>query len=373
MTPSVTRGLKMDQGEALAMTVVEPNFPVSKPPVTAGRDTALDFTKGLLVLFMVLYHWLNYFIGSGGEHYNYKYLDYLRFLTPGFIFITGFLISHVLTERYGGANAGLPGRLAVRGLKLLAVFVGLNIVAALVLPGSLIRRSLAGGPVLGSLVSIFVSGDVAADGDTKSTAFNILIPFAYLLILSAGLIIVSGRIKYAFHFAVAVAAIAVAMARSQGIHSVNLELVMAGLLGVVVGYIKTEQLAAVRAYPYLVVGLYCVYLTVITFRSISPPLEITSVILTTSLFYILGASPGFPGIIRHHAILLGKYSLLGYISQIAILQMLRRIAWLSQHGVVVLISSLIFAVFLTVLSVVLVDWARGRSRAISRMYQVVFG
>src|SRR5258708_7836003 len=82
-----------------------------------ARDNALDFTKGSLVLFMVLYHWLNYFVGIGGRHY-----DYLRFLTPSFIFITGFMISHILLPRYGTGGSSLPKRLAVRGLKLLGVF-----------------------------------------------------------------------------------------------------------------------------------------------------------------------------------------------------------------------------------------------------------
>src|SRR5690348_5413104 len=97
------RDLKMHRsGEAIPMTVVAPSLPVSNPPVASVRDTALDFTKGLLVLFMVLYHWANYFLGFnfGPEG---KYYDYLRFLTPGFIFITGFMISYVLLQRYGGA------------------------------------------------------------------------------------------------------------------------------------------------------------------------------------------------------------------------------------------------------------------------------
>jgi uncharacterized membrane protein len=34
------------------------------------RDTAIDFTKGALVLFMVLYHWLNYVFGPHGKYYD---------------------------------------------------------------------------------------------------------------------------------------------------------------------------------------------------------------------------------------------------------------------------------------------------------------
>src|ERR1051325_736043 len=60
------------------------------------RDAAIDFTKGTLVLFMVLYHWLNYFVGPQGHYYNY-----LRFLTPSFIFISGFMISRIQLSRYG--------------------------------------------------------------------------------------------------------------------------------------------------------------------------------------------------------------------------------------------------------------------------------
>ena len=57
----------------------------------------------MLVLFMVLYHWLNYFVTPFGDMYKY-----LRFLTPSFIFITGFLISNVYLERYDIADRRVP-------------------------------------------------------------------------------------------------------------------------------------------------------------------------------------------------------------------------------------------------------------------------
>src|SRR5271166_4503527 len=59
------------------------------------RISALDFTKGALVLIMVLYHWVNYFIGL-----QWPYYRYLRFLTPSFIFVTGFMISNVYLSKY---------------------------------------------------------------------------------------------------------------------------------------------------------------------------------------------------------------------------------------------------------------------------------
>src|SRR5580704_5753793 len=65
----------------------------------AQRIPALDFTKGALVLIMVLYHWLNYFVGPQADIYRY-----LRFLTPSFIFITGFLVSGVYLSKYSVAD-----------------------------------------------------------------------------------------------------------------------------------------------------------------------------------------------------------------------------------------------------------------------------
>src|SRR3984957_12974562 len=87
-------------------------------PAKTQRITALDFTKGALVLIMVLYHWINYFIGP-----DWGYYRYLRFLTPSFIFVTGFMVSHIYLSKYKAADPRLPKRLITRGLKLLAIFL----------------------------------------------------------------------------------------------------------------------------------------------------------------------------------------------------------------------------------------------------------
>src|SRR5438309_10032842 len=93
----------------------------------SSRDAAMDFTKGMLVLFMVLYHWLNYFVGSQGHYYNY-----LRFLTPSFIFITGFMISRIHLTRYMDSGRNLSKRLTIRGIKLLALVFLLNALVSFV-------------------------------------------------------------------------------------------------------------------------------------------------------------------------------------------------------------------------------------------------
>ncbi len=349
------------------MAVLTPSVGVSAPARVTARDNALDFTKGLFVLFMVLYHWLNYFFGPEGYYYNY-----LRFLTPGFIFITGFMISHIHLRRYGTANSRLPGRLFIRGLKLLAVFVGLNVLLGLVLPSSLVRRSLLGGPVLGSLSMIFLSGNLVAEAGQKGVAFNILVPFAYLLILSAGLVALCARFKHVFYYACALSVVAVIVVNTLGLYSLNLELVMAGLFGAVFGYATKEQVLALTKHPLLISGLYCAFLAIVSIRDVTLPLQMVSVILTTSLFYMLGTMSGFPRIIHQLATQLGKYSLLAYISQIAVLQALRRILSSGQHRSAVLVGSLGLGVLLTILIVEVVHRARARSNRVNQMYEWIF-
>src|SRR5271168_93738 len=123
------------------------------------RISALDFTKGALVLIMVLYHWINYFIGPQWEYYQY-----IRFLTPSFIFITGFMISNVYLSKYAAADPRLSKRLFTRGLKLMAIFLVLNLARAFVVSalgtGVLTRNPLDPG----NIFTILVSGNLPVTG-----------------------------------------------------------------------------------------------------------------------------------------------------------------------------------------------------------------
>jgi peptidoglycan/LPS O-acetylase OafA/YrhL len=336
----------------------EQSIAALQPP----RDSGLDFTKGALVLFMVLYHWLNYFVSPQGQYYNY-----LRFLTPSFIFITGFMISQVHLQRYGASGSQLSKRLIVRGLKLLIVFFGLNVLVGVALEGLQFRYSLPS-----RLFSAVISGNVAVSAGQKSAAFSILVPIAYLLILSAPLMTLTRRFKHIFHLALAFFVMAIILLHYSGINSVYLDLLMIGLLGVVFGFARRDQISAVVDHPYVLISLYCVFLVIITFRDVTLPLQTLSVVLTTPLLYIAGSSKLLSGAIPRCMILLGRYSLLGYIVQIAFLRVLKGIAWLSTHGVGVLIASLLLGVLATVVTVELVDSATRRSRTAKKLYELVF-
>src|ERR1700728_1825387 len=124
-------------------SIRRPGVPPTGDSPKSPRIPALDFTKGALVLIMVLYHWINYFIGP-----DWGYYRYLRFLTPSFIFVTGFMISNVYLAKYDPSDPRLPKRLFTRGFKLLIIFIALNLARLLIVP-------LVGtGVVSGSLLDV---------------------------------------------------------------------------------------------------------------------------------------------------------------------------------------------------------------------------
>src|SRR6476661_2154446 len=151
------------------------------------RITALDFTRGALILFMLLYHWLNYFTEATSDVYKY-----LRFVNPSFIFITGFLISNVYPSKYDVGDPMLQKRLANRGVKLLALFIILNAIVSFTFSQSYNGRILFDLSSVTNLVSVFITGSVSMAGIGKLAAFQILVPISYLLLLSA-VILSAGR------------------------------------------------------------------------------------------------------------------------------------------------------------------------------------
>jgi peptidoglycan/LPS O-acetylase OafA/YrhL len=331
------------------------------------RIPALDFTKGMLVLFMVLYHWLNYFVSPQGDMYRY-----LRFLTPSFIFITGFLISNVYLARYDVADPRLAVRLVQRGLKLLAVFVCLNVAIGLLLADSYNGRILFGELSLRNMVAIYITGNVWVAENGKAAAFYILVPISYLLLLSALLLMISRFYRYTFHVACGVFLLAVLILTLNGIKSPNLELLTIGLLGVVSGYVSIEQVNDWVSRPFVLVLAYLCYIGAITLWDVPYPLLLVGVYLSLMLIYLLGVSGAEPGRMRRHVILLGKYSLFGYIATIAILQILHRSLRHTNSGAVELGLTFIAAFVLTMASVEVIDRVRARTSTVDRLYRAVF-
>jgi peptidoglycan/LPS O-acetylase OafA/YrhL len=325
-----------------------------------SRNAALDFTKGALVLIMVLYHWLSYFHGPQGAIYKY-----LRFLPPSFIFISGFLISNAYLAKYQITDPRLPKRLVLRGLKILGVFVVLNATISFVFFGF---RNLS----MDNLEAVYVTGNVFVVGVGKAASFYILVPISYLLLLSAILLIACRFYKYTFYLVFGLFSLGIFLLNLSGLKSGNLELVTIGLLGLILGYIPIEKINAFVRHPYLVGAAYLGYTAAITYREPNYPVQVVGVCLTLMLIYLVGTGTADFAGVRRQTILLGKYPLFGYIAQIAILQFLRAGMRRTDSGPVLLVLSFIVAVVLTVLAVTALDRARSKSPAVNRMYNGIF-
>jgi len=316
---------------------------------------------------MVLYHWLNYF-GSPDTDFRY-----LRFVTPSFIFITGFLISNVYLSKYQVTDSRLPKRLVQRGLKILGIFVFLNVIISLLFQESYNNGKILFGDVsIRNLVAIYVTGNTSVARNAKAAAFSILVPISYLLLLSAGLLLVCRSCKYIFHIVCAFFLLALIALAQFGLDSAILKALMIGLMGVVCGYVPQERIDRLVKHPYTLVGAYLCYTVAITVWNAVYPLQVVGVFLSLMLLYLLGAQTGNPGSALEPIVLLGKYSLFGYIAQIAVLQLLYRSLPHINLGSAARAASFFGAFALTIVAVEVLDRARAKSTTVDGMYKAVF-
>jgi peptidoglycan/LPS O-acetylase OafA/YrhL len=334
-------------------------------PLTAEKKSvripALDFTKGVLVLVMVFYHWLNYFVGPEGFFYVY-----LRFLPPSFICITGFFVSQIYLTKYGVSDVRLSRRLAVRGAKILGIFVLLNIAIGAVGRGT---GQMLNNFTPEALKSIYLTGNMTGG---RLVAFYVLVPIAYVLLLSAILLIVCGRNQRIFQVVCGVLPLAVLVFDLVGYKSANLELLAIGMLGISIGFVPMSEINRLLRHPLAIVLTYCAYLAAISAWDVRYPMLIVGVVLTLLLIYLIGSLSGDSGMLPRAMILLGKYSLVGYIAQIAILQILRRSLSYNNLSAWALLASFVAAMVLTFAVVFIVDRARTKAPMVNQMYAAVF-
>jgi peptidoglycan/LPS O-acetylase OafA/YrhL len=308
---------------------------------------------------MVLYHWMNYFVAVDGTAYKY-----LRFLTPSFTFITGFLISSVYLSRADESRQRTPKRLLLRGLKLFCIVLLLNLAVYTLHTGQRNGRLPDQSP--GGVTAALLTG-------STPVAFSVLVPISYLLILSAGLFVISNYFRGVYHLASAVSVALSLILAFNGRNSGYVQILSIGMLGISVGYVSINHINAMSRNRAAILGAYAIYLAAITFLDDTYALQIVGVCLSLLAIYSIGNSGLAANRPGNLVVLLGKYSLFAYIAQIAILQALHK--GLQLVGTVTGASGAAFLLctVCTVLSVALLDHARARSRSTNRLYTAIFG
>ena len=343
-----------------------PELPAAARSLKVQRIYALDFTKGALVLIMVFYHWANYFIGL-----EWPYYRYLRFLSSSFIFITGFMISHIYLSKYAAADPRLSKRLVTRGVKLMGIFLVLNAARDLAIPILGTGVTAQSVPSLQDLFTIFISGNFTVTGN-KLVSFTILVVISYVLMFSGMLMPVFNRYKYTFHVVCLLLLLSIAILKVFEAGSYNLEFITIGMLGVVAGFTPIQRLNEIVGHRYVLVLAYICYTVAISIWNVPFPLLLVGVALNLMVLYAVGISRSETGVAMNEVILLGKYSLLGYISQVAILQILSAVFHHINLGSAVLPVSFVAACVLTIATVEVVNRARARSGSMDRLYKAVF-
>ena len=222
-----------------------------------------------------------------------------------------------------------------------------------------------------SVYAVFVSGNVPTTGN-KLISFGILVPISYLLMLSGALMIPYRFYRYIFHVVCAVLLISILIFGLMGFESANLELITIGMLGVLAGFIPIPAINNFVRHPIFLAIAYSCYLAAITIWNVPFWLQMIGVPLSLMVIYLAGISVSASNAIANECILLGKYSLFGYISQIAILQVLAVSLRHVSLRLLALSLSFVAAFLLTIVSVEIVDRLRAQMPAADKLYKAVF-
>ncbi len=343
----------VSSGRPLVFTAAQSQGVAGKP----RRFDEVDFSKGALVLTMVLYHWMNYFVQGHEDGYRY-----LRFLTPSFIFLAGFVISYVYRPRLADGKRKVFLRLVTRGLKLLALVFVLN-------AGILLMRAPFGES---QLIDVPGMGAALLSG-TGRISFSILVPIAYLMILSAMVLVASSAVERSIHFTAAVIVIASFSAEILGVGFGYGELVGMGMVGLSMGCLPVETIMRLLRSWVPLLALYAAYLAALTVWHAILPLQLIGTVLSVGVLLKCGSLGGTAMRWKRALLLLGQYSLVAYIAQIFILQALRAVDRIvfPRHDLGIL--ALIAAAVLTICFTYLLHGLRQRFTAFNRAYGLVFG
>jgi len=326
---------------------------------TATRDQSLDFVKGLLVLIMVLYHAMNVFAEAEAGAYSY-----IRFVSGSFVFVSGYFIPGFYGERFRRQPAATASRLLQRGGKLLALFTVLNGLILLTGVGNPHKQNALGDDYGARLLAIYGSGEPGA------AAFQILLPIAYLLLLSP-LLLALARFR---HELIGLALAATLGWTYLGIEWVNVAMGLVGVIGLVLG-LEAERLER----PFAALGRTLLLTAIAAAMLLMQYFDrnamsyAAGVTLMVMLFYALAKKLALRDRASAVVITLGNYSLLAYIAQIVLLQIGARLLGSPRWPLGPEIAAIVAATsLLLILLCYALSFLRRRSALIDRSYRLVF-
>jgi peptidoglycan/LPS O-acetylase OafA/YrhL len=334
----------------------------SPATTAASRSDSLDAVKGMLVMTMVVYHTLSIASTGGVETFRF-----IRFVSGSFIFLAGFVAARYMTDRMRRDPSAATWQLCARGAKIVALFTALNLAIAFSGFGNASKQPLIAAEFLRWAPEIYLAGN------SRMTSFAILLPIGYLLVCAPVVLFAFVRAPLYAPLALLVAMLAASLHPTLAEQRPNVEFMLIGLAGMALG--APEVRAFERGAP----GLLIV------------ALGLTAAILLTGLFGSSDAAylAGVAAIVRlahdgarladanaavmRQLVRLGRYSLIAYIGQIALIQIVFRLTGAQRWAVGWEVAAIgTFAAVSVLVLCALVERGRQASPVVDKAYRLVF-
>jgi hypothetical protein len=319
-----------------------------------ARDESLDWVKGVLVVLMVVYHSLNY------SPYASVAFAYIAFLPPSFIFLSGFLLTHSYLARYVLKDRRLHQRLVVRGIKLILLFTALNLALYFVALGSAAVEQFVDNV---DAIYLVVGGRVAS--------FPILSSIGYLLLLAPLLLGVGSLNRWVLPSVAAALLVFCSFMEWKGYVAYHLGMISAGVIGTAFGLLPRERVACIARKWFIVVPLYCVYRVCAYFVGEPYAMQLTGVVIGLVVLYSVALKLPPESYMYRQVVLLGRYTLLGYIIQLGSIQVIVRLLGPFSTPLAVVVLGIVTLV-ITWAVILIIDRLRAKARFVDATYKAAF-
>jgi peptidoglycan/LPS O-acetylase OafA/YrhL len=272
-----------------------------------ARDVGLEFTRFLYIFMMVAYHCyesVRLLSQDGMININY----YLGLVSGSFPFLAGFLVSYHYLHIIRPGSYSISARLLGRGIRLLAIYLLINVVLAFWIYDFLGNPSIPVSPH--PWLSIL-------NAESNYVAYDILVPIGFVLIIGSACALLQARIGNRLKMPIQVLiGIGIAITIATGHPGLA-----SGLTGIVLGFRSTDTfMMRIFRLPLVWLGaaLYGLIFAIM-YSKAHIGLYVIGVI---TLFYVarIGATmlPLHRPLVAREMGLFGKYSLLIYLFHVPI-------------------------------------------------------
>lgn len=344
------------------------------------RSVVLDVAKGMLVLAMLIHHaWTAIYMGGS---------DSLRgvvsFVSSAFILYSGFLIGYFLLKGYILEPLSRFKRDLFRGLRLMLIFLSFNVLLYFVGYRGISQH-------VSFIVWLF---QCLSPNPNEAAVFALLNSFAYFFASSAVVLyfcsrLLSGGGEFVIRACVVLTLVLViallSLHEGFGAISVISSTIIYGFYGIVAGvsvrYVSTRYLYILNFIGNLSVIIYIV-LSVMTFLGSFKPYAYYGSFVFLASVAIWKISDFFvarnvDGITVTWIAWLGNYTLLAYMTQVVVSQLMNLGMINLYHYVAGVWSAFVLALLVMSLVMIAVVWGvdflRRKNKSINYAYVLIFG